>query len=148
MSEDGAAALVGSWRLRSWIARDDAGGITEPMGPAPEGLLVYAADGTMVAIMARGDRARFGDDDVTGGTGDERAAAFGSFIAYGGAYEVERDAVVHRVEHSLFPNWVGTVQRRSFELSGDGATLTLTSPPLVLGGSRRVQQLTWQRVER
>ena len=138
--------LLGSWRLRGWVAIADDGSQSVPMGEAPEGLLVYSDDGTMVGIMGPAARPRFASDDVTGGTDDERARAFATFIAYGGRYEIEGDTVRHDVETSLFPNWIGTVQRRRWELAENGRLLTLTSPPLSLGGMVRVQRLTWERV--
>ncbi len=138
--------LLGSWRLRGWVAIADDGSQSVPMGEAPEGLLVYSDDGTMVGIMGPAARPRFASDDVTGGTDDERARAFATFIAYGGRYAIEGDTVRHDVETSLFPNWIGTVQRRRWELAENGRLLTLTSPPLSLGGMVRVQLLTWERV--
>ena len=116
------------------------------MGEHPDGLLTYTADGTMVGIMGPGDRPRFAADDVTGGTDDERALAFATFIAYGGRYEVIGDTVTHDVETSLFPNWIGTRQQRRWELDPTGRHLMLTSPPLLLGGSTRVQRLRWERL--
>ncbi len=142
----GRHSLVGSWRLRRWVALADDGSQSLPMGEAPEGLLVYSDDGTMVGIMGPAARPRFASDDVTGGTDDERARAFATFIAYGGRYEIEGDTVRHDVETSLFPNWIGTVQRRRWELAENGRLLTLTSPPLSLGAMVRVQRLTWERV--
>lgn len=138
--------LLGSWRLRGWVAIADDGSQSVPMGEAPEGLLVYSDDGTMVGIMGPAARPRFASDDLTGGTDDERARAFATFIAYGGRYEIEGDTVRHDVETSLYPNWIGTVQQRRWELAENGRLLTLTSPPLALGGVVRVQRLTWERV--
>ncbi|MFP5341556.1 MAG: lipocalin-like domain-containing protein [Candidatus Limnocylindria bacterium] len=148
MTIAGAAGhpLVGGWRLRSWVATGDDGSETRPMGDAPDGLLAYSAGGTMIGIMGPGDRPRFATDDVTGGTDEERARAFATFIAYGGRYSVAGDTVIHVVETSLFPNWIGTEQRRHFVLDQDGRRLTLTSPPLVLGGATRIQRLVWERV--
>jgi hypothetical protein len=140
-----AHPLVGGWRLRSWVSIADDGSETLPMGETPNGLVVYSADGTVIGIMGPGDRPRFATDDVTGGTIEERARAFATFIAYGGSYEVDGDTVTHRVETSLFPNWVGTTQRRRWQLDETGRRLTLTSPPLMLGGATRVQRLTWER---
>ena len=142
-----ATRLVGGWRLRSWVSIADDGAEARPMGEAPDGLLAYTAAGTIVGIMAPADRPRFATDDVTGGTAEEQAAAFATFIAYGGRYAVEGDTVIHTVETSLFPNWIGTEQRRRFDLSDDGRTLTFTSPPIVLGGTRRIQRLTWSRID-
>lgn len=137
--------LIGAWRLRDWIAIADDGTTTQPMGEHPEGLLAYSGDGTMVAIMARADRRRFGSEDLTGGTAEEQAAAFRTFIAYGGRFTIDADQVTHRVESSLFPNWIGTDQRRQWTLDDDARTLVLASPPLALGGVTRRQRLTWER---
>jgi len=115
------------------------------MGEAPEGLLVYSSDGTMIVLMAQSDRRRIASDDMIGGSEPERAQAFASFIAYGGPYEVDGGVVSHHVAMSQFPNWVGTVQRRRFELDETGGRLTLTSPPVTLGGATRIQRLTWER---
>lgn len=137
--------LVGSWRLRRWIAIADDGSESSPMGDSPEGLLVYSGDGTMIALMAQADRSGISSDDVTGGTEAERAAAFASFIAYGGSFDVDGNVVTHRVEMSQFPNWVGTVQRRRWELDSTGRRLIVTSPPVTVGGATRIQRLTWER---
>jgi hypothetical protein len=153
--EEGAGAshgcaahpLVGGWRLRSWVSIADDGAEVQTMGDAPDGLLAYTATGTMIGIMGPGDRPRFATDDVTGGSAEERAAAFATFIAYGGRYEVDGETVTHHVETSLFPNWIGTQQRRRWSLDDSGRQLTLTSPPLVLGGATRIQRLTWERVD-
>ena len=135
------------WRLRSWVALGDDGSETLPMGDAPTGLLAYTDGGTMVALMSPADRSRpFGSDDLTGGTPGEQASAFSTFVAYAGRYRVEGDTIIHTVETSLFPNWVGTVQRRRWTLSDDGGTLTLESPPIALRGVTRRQLLTWARV--
>jgi hypothetical protein len=141
------AQLVGGWRLRSWVALGDDGSETFPMGDAPTGLLAYTEGGTMVALMAPNDRPPFGSDDLTGGTPDEQARAFSTFVAYAGRYRIEGDAIIHSVETSLFPNWVGTVQRRHWTLSDDGGMLTLESPPIALRGVTRRQRLIWTRVD-
>lgn len=140
------SALIGSWRLETWVSLTDDRGEALPMGASPEGLLVYAPDGTMVTAFGRAERDRFATDDVTGGTVDERSEAFQSFIAYGGRYVVDGSTVTHTVEVSLFPNWVGSAQRRHWEVDEDGRLLTLVSPPITVGGLTRTQRLTWRRV--
>ena len=137
--------LVGGWSLRSWVSLGDDGSEVRPMGDSPFGLLIYTADGTMVGVMGRGDRPRFASDDVTGGSAAEQAAAFATCVAYGGTYEVEGGSITHRVEVSLFPNWIGTEQQRAWRISDDGRQLTLTSRPLVFGGATRIQRLVWER---
>lgn len=140
-------ALLGSWRLVTWesIAEDD-GEVSRPMGETPEGLLSYTAEGRMLVLIGRSDRPRSSDDDFFGGSTAERAAAAESFVAYGGRFEVAGDDVLHHVELSLFPNWVGSTQRRTMVFGADGDTLELTSPPFVLGSVLRTQRLRWSRI--
>jgi hypothetical protein len=42
------------------------------------------------------------------------------FVACAGRYTFHGDPVVHHVELSLFPNWVGSDQERSVQLAGTG----------------------------
>jgi hypothetical protein len=67
-------------------------------------------------------------------------------VAYAGQYTFNGDRVVHHVELSLFPDWVGTDQHRFPELSEH--ELTLSVRPLLLGGKQQVPRLIWQRVQR
>jgi hypothetical protein len=143
---DGDHPLVGSWRLRRWTAISDDGSEAAPWGDDPEGLIVYSNDGTMSAMMGSPARPPFDSADLTGGSDEERSRAFATFIAYAGPFEVDGDVVRHHVEMSLFPNWVGSVQRRRWELDASGQRLTLTSPPVTVGGATRIQRLTWERV--
>jgi hypothetical protein len=62
-----------------------------------------------------------------------------------GTYEVKGDKIVHHVELSLFPNWIGGDQERFFQFSGD--QLILCTPPLALGGAERTLRIVWQRVK-
>ena len=113
------ADLAGTWRLLAWeSAADD--GVLHPMGEAPEGILVYTADGTMITTIGRAGRPPIDGGDLLGGPVEQRLDAMATFIAYSGTFRVEGDDVVHEVTMSLFPNWIGTTQRRHVELSDDG----------------------------
>ena len=74
-----------------------------------------------------------------------RSRAFTTYVAYGGPFKIHGDTVQHHVETSLFPNWVGTVQQRRWEVDETGERLTLSSPPVMLGGVARIHRLTWER---
>jgi hypothetical protein len=52
-------------------------------------------------------------------------------VAYAGGYSFDGDRVVHHVELSLFPDWVGSDQERSVKLAG--ARLTLKKRVLGVG---------------
>jgi Lipocalin-like domain len=138
-------ALVGAWRLVSWENRAVDGQITYPMGADARGYLLYTADGRFSVMISRAGRAGFTGGDLLGGTSEEKARALEGFVAYGGRYTFHGDRVVHHVELSLFPNWVGTEQERWVELAGD--RLTLSATPLLLAGKQQVPRLVWERVD-
>jgi hypothetical protein len=140
-----AADLIGTWRLRSWTATADDG-VEHPMGDPPEGVLVYTADGTMITTIGRAARPPIDGGDMLAGPDAQRLEAFTSFIAYSGTFRLDGDDVVHRVEMSLFPNWIGTDQRRHVSLASGGRELVLSAGPFVLRGRLSVQRLRWERV--
>lgn len=140
------AALLGAWRLTTWEAIGEDGSIEHPMGTEPDGVVVYTPDGTMMTTIARSDRAPISGGDVVGGPAEERLAAFSSFIAYTSRFRIDGTDVIHQVEMSLFPNWVGTAQRRHVTVSPDGADLVLEADPFLLRGRVARQRLTWVRI--
>ncbi|MEO5964752.1 MAG: lipocalin-like domain-containing protein [Candidatus Limnocylindrales bacterium] len=148
MTDDGArsaADLVGTWRLRAWTATADDG-VEHPMGEPPEGILVYTADGTMITTIGRAGRPPIDGVDMLGGPEAQRLEAFTTFIAYSATFRMDGSDVVHDVTMSLFPNWIGTQQRRHVALSDDGRHLVLSTDPFVLRGRLSVQRLAWERV--
>jgi hypothetical protein len=113
-------ALVGAWRLVSWENQAPDGQVTYPMGPDPNGYVLYTADGRFSITISRRGRARFAAGDLLSGTTEEKARAMEGFVAYAGRYSFHGDRVIHHVELSLFPNWVETDQERWVELAGIG----------------------------
>jgi len=138
-------ALVGAWRLVSWENRAADGQVSYPMGPDARGYLLYTGDGRFSVTISRVDRAAFAAGDLLGGTTEEQARAVEGFVAYAGRYSFQGDRVLHHVELSLFPNWVGSDQQRWVELAGD--RLTLSASPLLLAGTQQVPRLVWERVD-
>lgn len=136
--------LVGTWRLVSWENRSVGDGeVSHPLGKDAVGYIMYGRDGYMSVAIMRPDRARFAAGDLLGGTAEERARAAETYVSYCGRYELRGDTVVHRVELSLFPDWVGIEQERLVEVEGD--RLTLSTRPILLGGGQRTAHLIWER---
>jgi len=108
---------------------------------------MYDANGHVSVHMMRRDRPAFASGDLHDGTPMEIKSAFEGFVAYYGAYEVNQDegTVTHHIEGSLFPNWVGLAQRRFFEFSGN--RLTLSTPPILVGGQQVTAVLIWECAE-
>jgi hypothetical protein len=136
--------LVGRWDIVAWEQLYDDGRRELPMGEALEGFIRYLPDGDMVCLIGRCDRPKF----VTGGqwnaSADEKAAAYGSMLSYAGRWSLDGDVVSHRVQMSLFPNWVGGEQKRRIVVSADG-TIALTARLEDGSPQARTARLVWRR---
>jgi hypothetical protein len=140
-------ALIGSWALVSWVQTDiTTGEEALPIGPCPQGFLLYTDDGYMSAQLATPDRATFAGGDMNRGTPEEYIAAGKSYLAYSGPYRVDeaRHAVEHGMAISLFPNWTGDRQLRIVELDGDELRLKADGP-IMYDGSLKNTTVTWRR---
>ncbi|SUA43425.1 Uncharacterised protein [Nocardia africana] len=125
-----ATDLVGTWELVSYYDIDDADVRSEgPLGPAPRGLLIYTAQGSVSVSMMR--------------TGDIAAAP--AFMGYAGTWRTAGKAVVHAISVCSNPAWAGTEQVRQMSLDGD--VLTLIGAAQVDGRTQR-RILTWRRSAR
>ena len=143
---DAASVLVGTWRLVSFESKTAGGAIRHQLGPAATGRLVYDAAGYMSAQLMDPERPQFASGDLTQGSDTEVRAAVAGYIAYYGTYTIDqtRGVVTHHVQGALFPNWVGGDQTRYFRL--DGNRLTVTTPPIRIGGEDSRTVLVWERV--
>ncbi len=133
--------LIGTWTLEAFEVVAGDGTVSTPFGDNPLGRLMYAADGTMSAMLGAPDRPAFGAR--AGDATDAQWAQVGRrFVAYAGTWAREGDVVRHRVAIALIPDWIGTTMERTI---GDrDGRLTLTVEPRTSGG--RAQRLVWARL--
>ncbi len=136
--------LVGTWKLLSFELRLTNGAVIYPFGREVVGQLMYSSDGHMAGSFMKAQRPSFASGDVMAGTPQECDAAMKTYVSYAGTYRIEHDRVIHHAEVSLFPNWTGTDIVRVFAL--DGNTLTLSTPPMLVGGTEAVAALVWEKV--
>jgi Lipocalin-like domain len=138
--------LVGTYRVLAIEHYADDGEVGRPFGDDPRGVIVYTAQHYMTAVLMRSARPPFGAGDVLGGTDAERAAAFATANAFAGPWElVDDETIVHHLEVTTYPNWVGTQQRRRFELTD--SHLTLYPPSMLMEGKVRHARVWCERVE-
>jgi hypothetical protein len=139
-------SLIGTWKLASAVLTTLGGETSKLLGENPSGFLTYTSDGRMSAIVASSGRQPLSVADTAAAPAAERAEAFTTFTAYAGRFTFEGDRVIHHVEVSLFQNWEDTDQIRFARLHG--SRLTLTAPPMSIGGEQMLVELTWERVNR
>ena len=136
--------LVGTWLLTAWENRTADGDIIHPLGEDASGYIAYNDDGYIFVAIMRPARTQFLAGDLLSASTEEKAGAAESYVSYCGRYELQGDTVIHHVELSLFPNWVGVDQQRLVNISGD--RLTLRTRPLLLDGKQQTAHLVWERV--
>jgi hypothetical protein len=98
----------------------------------------------MSATLMRAKRSKFAARDIAGGTIEEQIMAVQTYLSYCGKYEIQDNKVIHHIEASLFPNWVGIDQERFFEFKDN--RLFLSTPPLLVSGKQQVANLAWEHL--
>jgi hypothetical protein len=114
--------LLGRWRIVEWVQRYDDGRLKYPLGRKPQGFIQYDND-RMFCFISDGERPALSGSQWTAPEA-EKAAAYASCLAYSGSYEIAGDEILHKVDLSLYPNWVGTTQRRRAVLRDRRLALT------------------------
>ncbi|GGR11702.1 lipocalin-like domain-containing protein [Streptomyces netropsis] len=127
------ADLIGAWQLESYVGVDEDGGVSEgPLGPDPEGVLIYSADRHMtVSMMRAGHEASPGGGPVT------------RFMGYAGTWQLSERQIVHEVAVSSHRHMVGTRQVRGLTLRGD--LLILSGTARTADGRQEQRVLNWRR---
>ncbi len=133
--------LVGVWTLLSAVTSTADGKVSNRYGDKPSGRIAYDSSGRMSAILMGADRKKVAALDLRDASDSESKSVLQSFTAYYGTFDVDtvNQTVIHHVEVSLDPNWVGTDQVRGYEFIGDNLILTASRLP---GLKTR---LVWQR---
>jgi hypothetical protein len=133
-------ALIGTWRLVDFaITYADGRPPLSPLGAGAEGLILYAPDGHLSAILSRAGR-------TSGSAGLEEgrvSVTSGDFVSYAGRWRLEGDRIHHTVLLSLVPEVVGQTLSRQASLTDGLLTLSYTSTPR--SGVTRTYRLTWRR---
>ncbi len=142
-----AARFVGTWQLLESYSERPSGRAPFPLGAKVIGRINYDRAGNMAAQLMGADRAPFKSRDPREVGDDEYRAAFQTYTAYFGTFDVDPAAhtVTHHVLGATVPNWPGNDQLRYYELQGD--QLILRTPPMRGNdGEKSVHTLVWQKV--
>jgi hypothetical protein len=140
MTDAFVARLVGTWRLVLYETVDEGGRRSRPYGDAV-GRLTYDQNGNMTGQVMRPNRTPVALGE---GYAQQVRGAYIGYIAYFGTYEVAGDgqSVIHRVEGSLNPAWVGGNQVRTMRFDGDRLILHAN---VEKAGEIVRHELTWER---
>jgi hypothetical protein len=129
--------LHGTWKLISNRVRmEDTGEESDLLGPNPRGVITFASNGRMTAILTTAERPSAVSD------ADCRAIVMG-MSAYAGRYIIREDQVVIEPDVAWMP--FGR-QVRYFELDGDRLTLRTPIQEIPLHPGRLISNtIIWER---
>ena len=136
------AKLLGRWRIVEWVQRYDDGRRIYPLGRDPHGFIQYDAE-RMFCFLSAGERPKLSGSQWAVPE-SERAAAYSSCLSYSGRWEIQGEDILHHVDLSLNPNWVGTVQRRGARFL-DERRIALTARLEADTPEARTAELIWER---
>lgn len=137
--------IVGTWQLISWIYYNEKGEAVHYFGENVTGILMYDRSGNMNAQLMQRERPPFSSTSLNGGAPEEAQSALRGYVAYYGKYyEKNPGELVHVVEGSLFPNWIGDKQVRYGRIEND--QLIISTPPIPSKEGELVFHLTWNRI--
>ena len=124
--------IVGTWRLKSTVGRDDAGTVlAPPYGPEAMGLVVFQAGGRMMAVLC--------DGRPSLAPGEPR-----QFMSYAGNYTFDGTTLSTRVDASSDATRVGGDQTRTVRF--EGGLMVLAPPRRLYAAVMQHQELVWERI--
>jgi hypothetical protein len=127
-----SSRLIGVWKFRSCVRSFKDGRSDYPFGEKPVGRIEYDKAGRMYALLMRPGRRStlLPGKPFPEANNEELRDAVTGFVAYFGTFDIEETThtVIHHVEASLVPNWVGTDLKRRFRFDGGHLILTLSNP--------------------
>jgi lipocalin-like protein len=141
MTEHTNDKLVGTWKLVSASSTTATGERNQtPYGASPEGFLTYGG-GRVTALISYDGRKSL---SMGGGSLEEQAEAFKTFLAYAGRYTFNGEQVTHHVEVSSIQNYVHRDLVRYVKFQDD--QIILVTPPTRINGKIQTVELIWQRL--
>jgi len=124
--------IIGIWQLKSTKGVDDNGKVMPPpLGPLPNGLVCFQADGRMYSVICDG-RTELPVGEVR------------QYMSYAGNYTFDGTTLTTRVDASSDASRVGGDQVRKVRFENGGMVLA----PLrrLYAGVMQHQELAWERI--
>lgn len=137
-------SFLGTWQLLSCEYKDNEGQAIYPYGQDAIGYLTYTEDDYMFASIMKANRPQFKTEDISKVSTEEKIMALQTYLSYCGQYEIQANEVCHHIKASMFPNWMGTTQKRFFEFEQEDRLL-LKSSPFSMHGKQRVAYMVWAK---
>ena len=134
--------VVGTWILVSEVAhKGDQTSL--PLGPNPQGQMMFDGGGRFVMIIARPGLPKFASNKRDAGTAEENQAVLAGLLGFFGTYTTDEAGheLLIRPEAGTFPNWNGADQKRYCVMTSDEMKWTNRTPAI----AGEYVELVWKR---
>jgi hypothetical protein len=138
-----ADGLVGTWQMTASVNTATDGKITHTYGSNGQGIIIFTKGGRFIIANMNPDVPKIKANNRAKGTAEENTAILSGELVLFGTYTVSDKDLTLKITASTFPNWNGTVQKRTIETLND-SELKYLVPNAAAGG--RAEQ-TYKRVE-
>jgi Lipocalin-like domain len=135
--------VVGTWTLVSEVAyKGDQ--TSMPLGPNPQGQMMFDRNGRFMMIIARPDLPKFAGGKRDAGTPEENKAVLAGLLGFFGTYSTDESAhvLLIRPQAGTFPNWNGADQKRFCVMTVDEMKWTNRTPAI----AGEYVEVLWRRV--
>jgi Lipocalin-like domain len=137
--------LIGTWQLVSVDNIYPDSSRLQPYGLNPQGLLIFDNKGNYALQILKAVRPKIVSGDKNKCTPEENAILVQGSNAHFGKYDIDENAknITFKIEHASFPNWEGTIQKRSYVYTNNQIQYTVTNT--TQGGQSVIAEVVWRR---
>ncbi|MEM8861378.1 MAG: lipocalin-like domain-containing protein [Chloroflexota bacterium] len=143
--------LIGTWFLQEWDCTLDGKYHNHPFGRDAQGVISYSPSGRMSAILMKPNRSHLSVPSLVQATAEEKMMVLDGYVSYAGTWQVKDGQVIHSVDHSLLPNWIGTDLIRKISWTAEHGPsdepkqlILSTAPQKTRSGKLVVNRLRWK----
>ncbi len=124
--------IIGAWQYAS-IYNEEDGLKKHIYGEKPLGSVVFERSGYVIGYLSKPDLPKFAANSRLKGTNEEYREVMQGMLAGFGKYSIDGDTVTINWIGSSYPNRAGTIEKRTYTVTGD--EMTAINPTASSGGT-------------
>ncbi|MBK6634880.1 MAG: lipocalin-like domain-containing protein [Chitinophagaceae bacterium] len=139
--------LIGTWTLVSVDNIYPDSSRVYPYGKNPQGMLIFDPKGNYAIQILKTIRSKIVSGDKNNCTPEENAMIVQGSNSHFGKYSADEvnKTITFNISHASFPNWEGTVQKRSYTYNGNEIKYVVTHT--TQGGQAVIAEVSWKRLQ-
>ncbi|KQX08586.1 lipocalin-like domain-containing protein [Flavobacterium sp. Root420] len=138
--------ILGSWTLVSVENINSDGTKNLPYDVNPKGILFFDEKGNYAIEIYKNERPKIISGDKNKCTPEENASIVQGSNTHFGEYEIDETnkIITFKIKTASFPNWEGTIQKRSFTFLNNELKYIVTNT--TQGGKSVTAEVVWKKL--